>query len=105
MFTIFTDGPKPMGADEDDLEDDDLFEGILVACQSPEYEEPAPAPRRRGRALEDRSSIVPQSCILRKYRKADGTEYWHGSLPPGVTDADGHRSRMRTWARTGFNEM
>jgi hypothetical protein len=48
--------------------------------------------------LEDRSHEVPPGCSLRKYRGENDTSsrtYWLGTLPPGVTGFDGHKSRSR----------
>ena len=110
-WIMFGSGPKPMGAEEDEFSDE-VFDGwsVLDELNLSEAADDAPStsdvPKKtRGTCVGDRSSTVPRGCSLKKFTPSTGSAYWHGTLPHGVTDEDGRRSRHRTWDRTGGTEL
>ena len=89
-----------LGEDDDDV--------VVKGCVSDD-ETPAPAPKRsfvgRSTNVGDRQAQIPEGCQLRKYAPTNKPPYWHGILPNGVCDMNGHRNRQRSWHRGNVTEL
>ena len=79
--------------------DHDLDDGLFDHGEKDVHAEAAAKPDRT-KCLVDRSEHIPVGCTMRKYQPQDPKKpaYWKGQLRRGCLDADGYKSRSRTWA-------
>ncbi len=96
--------PKPDHESREPVIEVDV-EGDTGGSEGPSDAESSSAPRAKKRRSKpsrprrentmDFSSAQPRGCTLRRYNPPDERPYWHGVLPPGVTDFEGRHTRRR----------